>query len=85
MSSPQLPPKAKKIIEEYVRDKLAGAYGHPRHRLKLFRAKLDAAGFFIHSPIDAYTASHATPLELDATFATPHELEGNEDRARLSR
>jgi hypothetical protein len=72
-SSPELPPKAKKILQEYVHNKLAGAYGHPKHRLKLFRAKLDAAGFFIGSPMEACIPSYATPVELN----------GIENRARL--
>jgi hypothetical protein len=74
-SSPKLPPKVRKIIEEYVHSKLAGAYGHPRHRLKLFRAKLDAVGFSIGSPMEARVASHATP----------DELAGTENRMRLLR
>lgn len=41
-SSPNLPSKARTVIEEYVREKLAGAYGHSHHNLKRFRAKLGA-------------------------------------------
>ena len=40
LASPDLPPDARKIIDEYVWYKLQGAYGHPAKRLKNFRLKL---------------------------------------------
>ena len=40
LTSPQLPRSARKIILEYVEEKLAGAYGHDTARLRQFRARL---------------------------------------------
>jgi hypothetical protein len=40
LASPNLPPSARRAIEEYVYEKLLGAYGHNRGVLKQFRAKL---------------------------------------------
>jgi hypothetical protein len=40
LSSPQLPPNAKRIIENYIQEKLAGAYGHNKSRVRIFRAQL---------------------------------------------
>ena len=41
LRSPNLPPAARRVIEEYVREKLAGTFGHGREQLKKFRARLD--------------------------------------------
>ena len=46
LTSPQLPPPAKKIILEYVEEKLAGAYGHNQTQLRRFRERLGANGFW---------------------------------------
>ena len=40
LASPDLPPDARKIIDEYVWGKLQGAYGHQAKCLKDFRSKL---------------------------------------------
>jgi hypothetical protein len=40
MCSPQLPASAKEKLEQYVQEKLAGKYGHPPIRLRLFRKQL---------------------------------------------
>ena len=40
LASPQLPPSAREIILEYVAKKSAGAYGHNKGRLQIFRAEL---------------------------------------------
>ena len=40
LTSQQLPPPARKILLEYVEEKLAGAYGHNPARLRQFRARL---------------------------------------------
>jgi hypothetical protein len=40
LACPDLPPDARKIISEYLFEKLQGAYGHQATRLKTFRAKL---------------------------------------------
>ena len=53
LDSPQLPQKAHNIILEYVRERLAGAYGHPSHRLNIFRTKLAAAGCIIAPHVEA--------------------------------
>jgi hypothetical protein len=39
LASPDLPPGARKIIDEYVIEKLRGAYGHQKEPLKRFRLK----------------------------------------------
>jgi hypothetical protein len=39
-SSPKLPAPARQIIEQYVREKMAGLYGHTEHRLRLFRSQM---------------------------------------------
>jgi len=44
ISTPQLPPKARMVIESYVREKLLGDYGHGRNSIRKFQASLD------HSP-----------------------------------
>jgi hypothetical protein len=43
LASPALPSGARAIIEEYVREKLQGAYGHQPNRLKKFREKLSTS------------------------------------------
>jgi hypothetical protein len=40
LTSPQMPPEAKRIIEDYVQEKMAGAYGHKTSRVRVFRARL---------------------------------------------
>jgi hypothetical protein len=40
LASPNLPPAARHAIEEYVYEKLLGAYGHNTIALRQFRAKL---------------------------------------------
>src|ERR1051325_7459757 len=41
-SSPKLPAKARQVIEEYIQERLSGAYGHSRQSLREF-AKLQNA------------------------------------------
>jgi hypothetical protein len=40
LASPDLPPAARRIVEEYTHEKLLGAYGHSQGRLKIFRILL---------------------------------------------
>ena len=40
LRSPELPPTARRIIEEYVHEKLLGAYGHTTSALMRFRVQL---------------------------------------------
>jgi hypothetical protein len=40
LSSPTLPPAARDLIQEYVAEKLLGAYGHDRTPLRRFRRQL---------------------------------------------
>jgi hypothetical protein len=40
LASPDLPPAARRIVEEYTQEKLLGAYGHSKARLKIFRILL---------------------------------------------
>ena len=42
LASQQLPPRARKILFEYVEEKLAGAYGHNQTQLRKFRERLGA-------------------------------------------
>jgi len=37
LSSPNLPPRARRKVEEYVEDKIAGLYGHTESRRRWFR------------------------------------------------
>ena len=46
LTSQQLPPPARKILLEYVEEKLAGAYGHNEAQLRKFRERLGANGFW---------------------------------------
>src|SRR3954471_5750301 len=40
LCSHELPPNARRVIEEYVAQKMTGAYGHGRRQLQKFRARL---------------------------------------------
>ena len=40
LASPDLPPAARRIVEEHTQEKLLGAYGHSHARLKIFRILL---------------------------------------------
>jgi hypothetical protein len=40
LRSQELPPNARRIVEEYVQEKLLGAYGHSEKRLVQFRTQL---------------------------------------------
>jgi hypothetical protein len=40
LASPDLPPAARQIVEEYIQEKLLGAYGHSQTRLKIFRIQI---------------------------------------------
>jgi hypothetical protein len=56
LASPHLPPNARQIIEDYVREKLLGAYGHAPKRLKDFRSQL---GYAIQpTPLDRPPNAH---------------------------
>ena len=44
LASQQLPPPARKILLEYVEEKLAGAYGQNQTQLRKFRERLGANG-----------------------------------------
>src|SRR5262249_20631631 len=40
LSSPNLPPGARRKVEEYVEEKVAGLYGHGLHRRRWFRDQM---------------------------------------------
>jgi hypothetical protein len=40
LSSPNLPPVARRRVEDYVAEKIGGLYGHSERRTQLFRDKL---------------------------------------------
>jgi hypothetical protein len=40
LSSPNLPPVARRKVEEYVEEKIGGLYGHSERRTQLFRDNL---------------------------------------------
>lgn len=40
LASPKLPEGARALIQEYIAEKLLGAYGHERTQLRLFRKQL---------------------------------------------
>jgi hypothetical protein len=46
LTSQQLPPPARKILLEYVEQKLAGAYGHNQMQLRKFRERLGVNDFW---------------------------------------
>jgi hypothetical protein len=41
LRSANLPPPAKQWLEEYIAEKLAGAYGHGQKRLRIFSGQID--------------------------------------------
>ena len=43
LTSQQLPPPARKILLEYVEEKLAGAYAHNQKQLRRFRRSISSA------------------------------------------
>ena len=43
LSSPNLPPAARRRIEEYVEEKIAGLYGHTEYRRRWFRDQIFSA------------------------------------------
>jgi hypothetical protein len=67
LASPELPANARRVIEDYVRQRLAGAYGHPPRSLQRFHAKLDAVGFRICPAAESCVALQATTSELCGT------------------
>jgi hypothetical protein len=40
LASPDLPPAARRIVEEYIQERLLGAYGHSKRGLRHFRLLL---------------------------------------------
>jgi len=40
LGSPQLPPKARQILVEYIEQKTIGIYGHSKNQVQRFRARL---------------------------------------------
>jgi hypothetical protein len=41
LQSPELPPAVRQWVDEYVSEKLSGAYGHSTKRLRIFRAQIE--------------------------------------------
>jgi hypothetical protein len=66
LKSPELPPGARRVIEEYIAQKLAGAYGHDKRQRRKFRERLGL---------------HVFPIILSQTYASAAEAiaptEGN--------
>jgi hypothetical protein len=60
LRSRELPPAARKWIEEYVAEKLTGAYGHKRNRLRIFRAQVVDLPIFA-PPESLWSAPSAKP------------------------
>ena len=54
LASPDLPPDVRKVIDEYVQEKLRGAYGHTAVALKRFRSKLRYAVLVRQTILPAY-------------------------------
>ena len=57
LASKQLPPPARKILSEYVEQKLAGAYGHNKTQLRKFRERLGANGFWADTSVSPRSAT----------------------------
>jgi hypothetical protein len=41
LSSPTLPKETRNIVQDYIQQKVAGAYGHDRRRVQSFRKRLN--------------------------------------------
>jgi hypothetical protein len=70
LRSSELPPAARRVIEEYVAQKLAGTFGHGEKQLKRFREQLelDVASSAVSSPmhrvqIDLSVATQEKPVD----------------------
>jgi len=51
LSSPNLPPMARRKVEEYVEDKIAGLYGHTESRRRWFRDQFASMSGTAHSTL----------------------------------
>jgi hypothetical protein len=57
LSSPSLPPAARRKVEEYVAEKIAGLYGHHKDRIRWFRDQFALRSGTPLSPLDGRTKS----------------------------
>ena len=80
LTSQQLPPPAKKIILEYVQEKLAGAYGHNQTQLRRFRERLDADGFWANGK-EAARLNGVRQVSPSAGLAAPQYGSSTKSRA----
>jgi hypothetical protein len=69
LSFPCLPPEARKVVEEYLQEKLAGTYGHRKERLRIFRMRVASL----------FNAGRSDPLA--AVFATIRAKTGRHSTA----
>ena len=51
LSSPNLPPAARRKVEEYVEEKIAGLYGHSQDRRRWFRDQFASRSGTAHSAL----------------------------------
>lgn len=40
LTSPELPPRARRVLQEYIEEKSAGIYGHDKKSVRVFRRKM---------------------------------------------
>jgi hypothetical protein len=66
LRSRELPPAARQWIEEYVAEKLTGAYGHKRNRLRIFRAQVDLPIFAPPESLERAACQAREPTEAGA-------------------
>jgi hypothetical protein len=66
LRSRELSPAARQWIEEYVAEKLTGAYGHKRNRLRIFRAQVDLPVFAPPESLERAACQAREPTEAGA-------------------
>ena len=70
LRSQHLPPTARRIIDEYVQEKLLGAYGHSTARLRQFRAQLG----YPTQPLSSRDRSTDEAISLRGTLSSDWEF-----------
>ena len=67
LSSPNLPRRARRKIDEYIEEKIGGLYGHSKRRTQAFRHAFQNGQKFQHSATNSQNKEAATRL-LEGTF-----------------
>ena len=89
LASPHLPPEARRVIEEYICEKLLGGYGHSQSSLRRFRKRLGYPTSRAVSATQFGTARNvcaSVDLQGDGLAVLPsNSLVQKMDRARAAR